>query len=153
MTTENAIEDSLIRIGLDAGTPTSGAEMRTTSHENATAGYICVSRWRNDSRGVSSLPRDATGPALTGSPCVELTQPASSNTSSGSTKRMGDKPGDAGCVPATRYAVVSADVIRLVLSDECNPLASIALGPADIIGLTSDLLNAARIRCGRPFNP
>jgi hypothetical protein len=36
-----------------------------------------------------------------------------------------------------------------VLSDECSPLASLVLAPAEIIGMTADLLAAARVRVGR----
>jgi hypothetical protein len=49
----------------------------------------------------------------------------------------------------SRFAVVSGDCIRLVLSNDTCAVANIILGPADCIGLCSDLLNAARIRCGR----
>jgi hypothetical protein len=57
--------------------------------------------------------------------------------------------GDVEAAHATRWAVVSGDVIRLILSDDCNPLASLVLAPAEIIAMTADLLVAARVRVGR----
>jgi hypothetical protein len=61
------------------------------------------------------------------------------------------RPGNADyeAVCATRYAVINGDVVRLVLSDDCNPRASIVLAPAEIIAMTADLLAVARVRRGR----
>ena len=60
-----------------------------------------------------------------------------------------DSLGESWGHPATRAAIVSADTIKLVLSDDDCALASIVLGPAEVIGLTADLLAAARVRVGR----
>ena len=51
---------------------------------------------------------------------------------------------------ATRCAIVSADSIRLIVSDDDCALASIVLGPAEAVALASDLLLASRARTGRP---
>jgi hypothetical protein len=50
---------------------------------------------------------------------------------------------------ATHALVTSTEIIRLTLTSGDRPLASIPLGSADAVRLASDLLNAARVRCGR----
>jgi hypothetical protein len=49
----------------------------------------------------------------------------------------------------SRFAVVSGDCIRLILSNDTCAVANIILGPADCIGLCADLMAAARLRVGR----
>jgi hypothetical protein len=53
--------------------------------------------------------------------------------------------------PATRALVIEqpGEPIKVALCDDATALASLVLGPADAIALTSDLLNAARRRMGR----
>lgn len=53
-------------------------------------------------------------------------------------------------IQATHYVVVSAEDLRLVLTVGDEPAVSLVLGPADALALASDLLNAARLRSGRP---
>jgi len=67
--------------------------------------------------------------------------------------RMGEPRKRPGGHLATYATVLSSDVIRLALSDGCDDvIANITLGPADALALACDLLNAVRIRYGRPAN-